>query len=730
MRLLAIFVTVAVTVAGFTVHHSAAQTDAVTFPSAEVAFIIGPQVKSGTSTIPGASWFDSTAVERGLTLCSAFPDVAHTPGNVVISGTVAVTNGSKIVIGSNTHFLTEVKDYAIIGNGAAGRIVKIKASVESDTQLTLTLPWQGTTLTGQSIASPSASEMDNYQGFMNYYDFGYVSYETYYRTGDQRFLDCARKVNDSWWSQPVIDYGKNLVSLSGESLAPRSISLNGLILRALDGRPEMWPWIRDYVRYQFNSWVEAPTNWTQKDPTKAGLYYGVRDGGFMTLYAANEAAVDPDPAIRAEFLAKVLRSAVSYYAALQSDDGSYRFSIEDSSPGALDGMTGIEQPFQVGILNEGMIAVHRLTGDPIVKAAILKSVEHEYLHSYNPNGWRTMYYFVHGKFNTGFSCETGCGSASNPFPPADGNLVSDARQLNATAISQFGYAYSITLDDKFRKWGDEIFDATYSGKDGYRGLAHYRGKEYDESYRSGGRYLAWRLGGTGGPLPSPTASPLPSVTATPTPTPTPPILQSTPSGNVSADGATGATITDSSGGTWTLGLNRETLRNGIHTGGGFGLMYKWFDGAVYVQGVLGPWYRWTGDAWAGAGDVEPGAVATPTPTATPIASPTPGSSPTPTTTPQPTPQPTPTPPLCVMTTNSPVIPAWGTGKLIVTLTGIPKSSTVSATSTSGQVTVTPALQPVNLGSAIVEFSLAAKKKSAVVTISGPCGTKNIAITVQ
>jgi hypothetical protein len=83
-----------------------------------------------------------------------------------------------------------------------------------------------------------------------------------------------------------------------------------------------------------------------------------------------------------------------------------------------------------------------------------------------------------------------------------------------------------------------------------------------------------------------------------------------------------------------------------------------------------------------------------------------------------------------MTTNNPVIPAWETGKLIVTLTGIPKSGTVTATSTSGQVTVLTEPKPVAMGSAIVEFSLQAKKKSAVVNISGPCGTKNIAITVQ
>src|SRR4029078_1914156 len=357
-------------------------------PSPEVAFLVGPQVVSGTSNATGAGWFDQNAISRGLTLCSEFPDVAHTPGNVLISGTVSVTNGSKIVTGVGTKFLTETKDYAIISNGSAGRFVKIVASIQSDTSLTLTLPWQGSTLTGQSMASPTGTEVDNYQGYLNYYDFAFTQYTNYYRTGDQRFLDCGRKVADSWWSQPTIDNGRNLISVSGDGFAPRSVALTGLILRALDGRPEMWPWITDYVNYQYHNWVEVPSTWS-------GLYFGVRDGGFMLLYAADLGAVHPDPATRDSFRTRALAGAVNYYARLQSTDGSYRWNVDDSAPGINDGFIGMEQPFMIGILNEGMIAAHRLTGAPTVKNAILKSVEHEYNRSYNPNGWRAMYYFIH-----------------------------------------------------------------------------------------------------------------------------------------------------------------------------------------------------------------------------------------------------------------------------------------------------------------------------------------------
>lgn len=75
----------------------------------------------------------------------------------------------------------------------------------------------------------------------------------------------------------------------------------------------------------------------------------------------------------------------------------------------------------------------------------------------------------------------------------------------------------------------------------------------------------------------------------PTPIPTPP----TPS----PDPTKGTTITDASGGVWTLGAGQETLRNGTHIASGFGTVYKWMGGVVYVLGTNGWWYKWTGSAW-------------------------------------------------------------------------------------------------------------------------------------
>ena len=36
----------------------------------------------------------------------------------------------------------------------------------------------------------------------------------------------------------------------------RHAGIGGLILRALDGRPEMWDWINAYTRYHFDLWLK------------------------------------------------------------------------------------------------------------------------------------------------------------------------------------------------------------------------------------------------------------------------------------------------------------------------------------------------------------------------------------------------------------------------------------------------------------------------------------------
>ena len=464
--------------------------DLVEFPSAEVEFIVGPQLKAGSGYNP-APWFDQNALSKGLEHGANFP---ASPPQHALTGTVTATKDSKTIVGVGTHFL---KDFAgkpytyhiFIEDAANIPRDYIVSSVEDDTHLSISLVWQQPSTSDRRISKATGDEFDEYVN-LNYYDQGLCQYVNYYRTGDQRFLTIARKINDSWWKGSFIAEGHAEAS---NSLAPRNISLNGLILRAMDGRPEMWPWITSYVREQFDTWVGLRVSYP-------GFYYGLRDPGYMLLYAANLGRVHPDPAVRSEFRKKSLDAALKLYARLQSPDGGFYFD--------LDSITKTTQPFQVGLLAEGLIAIHRLTGDDTVKRVILKSAEHQYNRCFNAKGWRGMYYFVGGTTkDKNESCEAGCGAAANSYPPSDPGQILEVRQLNGTTIHQFGYAFLISGDSKYRQWGDDIFDATFSGRDGHRGLAAARAKEYDESYRSSGKYLAWRLAGGTASLPKTVSAP-------------------------------------------------------------------------------------------------------------------------------------------------------------------------------------------------------------------------------
>jgi hypothetical protein len=86
-----------------------------------------------------------------------------------------------------------------------------------------------------------------------------------------------------------------------------------------------------------------------------------------------------------------------------------------------------------------------------------------------------------------------------------------------------------------------------------------------------------------------------------------------------------------------------------------------------------------------------------------------------------------------MTVTAPVLPQWGSGKLVVTLSGLIGPAIIKVVSVSGQITVNPSSKSVNPGnatSAIVEFQLQAKKKSGSVTVSGPCGTQTVVVNVR
>jgi hypothetical protein len=87
----------------------------------------------------------------------------------------------------------------------------------------------------------------------------------------------------------------------------------------------------------------------------------------------------------------------------------------------------------------------------------------------------------------------------------------------------------------------------------------------------------------------------------------------TPSGcAVSPAGTRGSEICDSNGARWTLGAQGQTLRNGTHSGFGYGSVFSWQSvNGVLTLSTLGQdnaWWSWIGSGWVSAGASEPGAM--------------------------------------------------------------------------------------------------------------------------
>jgi hypothetical protein len=523
-------------------------TDFVIFPDAKVDFICGPQLKAGSARNP-YPWFDRVMLSKGRELGEQFPPIAP----LKLSGTVTLQSGSAVVNGEATHFKREVDPSgpAPLFNGRlriqlsdkSFRDVRV-ASVISDTQLTLTTPWTDSSVAGAKADTyyhdaPSGTWNNDRYYDTAYYDMALVQYTNYYRTGDPAFLAYARRAADSWWSSPYINYGT--VTSGPDNLPPRSMAYAGLMLRALDGRPEMWDYLERQTRSTFDNWVMRRIT----DPT---LYYDIREDGYAQLYAVLMARVLPDSYPlegngtlsastgtatdgahkRSIYLSETGRAAVEYFGRLQRADGSWRWDVPGMS------LVEVEQPFMIGLYLESVVALDRLSTDLVVKRALRaqleRSVRHLYADAYRGGEvasdmpqyrWRGMWYFWGG------------GTQQNPTlyvrgegeraTNGDVGMIRQVRHLNSTVHHAFGYAYMVTGNEEYLRMGDEVFDASYGERvDGIHAQADTgRGKDYAMNYRASGHFLAWRLMGQQAPTPTPTPTPTSTPTPAPTPVPTP-----------------------------------------------------------------------------------------------------------------------------------------------------------------------------------------------------------------
>lgn len=495
----------------------------VEFPRAEIAFICGPQLKAHSRLNP-FPWFDSTQIEQGHVQGREAPKIAPR----VLTGTVSIAPAARIVTGVGTRFTREVdpagpapfyNGWLRIREGNQDREVKV-ASIQSDTQLTLTTSWRFGAVRNAPADTHHRDVRQavwNYDHYLRatYYDTALVQYINYYRTGDAAFRDYARKIADAHWGSQYLNFG--VVTEGPNHLAPRSQAFAGLMLRALDGKPEYWDYLYREVRATFDRWLKTRRN-------NSTLYYDIREDGYAQLYAVMLARVLPDryplfangttsaPAgtatdgarKRAALLADAEDIAVNFFGRLQRPDGSWRWDA-DVGTAPTDQHRNIEQPFMVGLYLESAILLHQLTKNPSVKASlrdqITRAARHLYRDTYRAAEtvrdmpqyrWRGVWYFWGGgNVANPRAYERGAGDRVTKGDP---NVIRGTRHLNSTIHHAFGYAYVITGDREFLKMGDEMFGASFGdATDTLRNLATVGGKEYDMTFRSSGRYLAWRL---------------------------------------------------------------------------------------------------------------------------------------------------------------------------------------------------------------------------------------------
>ena len=362
-----------------------------------------------------------------------------------------------------------------VGDGTLGRILLPIQSVTSDSSIALKTLYSGVNYRTISFGRTSQAEIEQWIGEVNYYDSVLVQYQNYYRTGIEDYRTYARKLADAWYME--FDSGRNK---EASPHAPRTMSLTGLILRAMDGRPQMWPMIRRAVSYNYNLWIGMRIQY-------GGLYYGTREGGFTLYHAALLGAVDPDPSSRSLFRQLALDAATNLYARLQLPDGSWRWTDESYWSGLG------EQPFHVGLLLEGMIATHRITRDSRVLGAIIKSVDH-LISVQMPAPCRGPVYALY--VNGGDWGRVCTGSHTTPSSDA----IRDVRAGNNTIMHALGYLYSVTGQTRYRDAGDDMFAATFGNSvgplaDQYYGRADSSMKQYGQSFRTSDAYLALRTAG-------------------------------------------------------------------------------------------------------------------------------------------------------------------------------------------------------------------------------------------
>ena len=204
----------------------------------------------------------------------------------------------------------------LAGAGQTGRRELRVLSCQNDTELTLASPWAadipgGTSLSYSYADQPMTSSWANNGSF---YDSVAAFYTLYYRSGINDYLVAARKLADRLWLSPWIDRGMACTKTRLSCTTPQNISQLGLVLRALDGRPDMWTGLRSMWTRQIDSVNRYAKLNAMVDPAEQGYQLA------MLSYCA---LADPDAGSQASCKAAISQSFRNVWTPFQGKESSW-----------------------------------------------------------------------------------------------------------------------------------------------------------------------------------------------------------------------------------------------------------------------------------------------------------------------------------------------------------------------------------------------------------------------
>jgi len=317
---------------------------------AKLAKIIGPQTRIGVSQWP---WWDDRAqfaLDYQIDTKRAVGGQYYGYWKTVQTGTITITGSSATVTGSGTDFQNTTTGPCDTGSSTpeggaflwwldgSGNYTKRGISVcGSDTSITISQAYPSNATAGALAhcdtpcagltygfgwdGDGSAQGWSSVYAFgnspANYYDNVVALYVYYFRSGLGDYQTAARSMADDWWASPEIDrgYGCDISAAWSNCVPRRSLSITGIIIRALDGNSGMFTGLRAAIWPRCTFYVERNTINGEIDD--------IRDQAYMQACLADGAIAETDAGEATAIQVTLAAAAVPQWQDFQQANGGF-----------------------------------------------------------------------------------------------------------------------------------------------------------------------------------------------------------------------------------------------------------------------------------------------------------------------------------------------------------------------------------------------------------------------